>query len=166
MKTSARLTLLVLGTPVLVGCATLDRRVDGPFGSSRFKIEITGVYSGEVLNVSELSSESQVLEYKEGGDSVVHKMPGGTSYANIVMQRSVDKDQSWWKWRRKIVDGKTDRRAGTIRVLDCAGNEVRRWDFFAAWPAAYRIRLLKSHHHRLIIEEMELALEKIESGSP
>ena len=166
MRTSARLTLLVLGTPMLVGCATFDRRFDGPFGTSRLKVEINGVYSGEVLKVSEFSSESPVVEYKDGGDFVVHKMPGGTSYANIVIQRCVDNDPSWWEWRKKIVDGKTDKRAGTIRVLDRAGNEVRRWNILAAWPAAYRIRLVKSHHHKLIIEEMELAVEKIESGSP
>ena len=167
MKTSAKPTFLAFGLVLLAGCAA-SGRADGPFAGFRFNVEIDGVFSGEILTISGLSSESQVTEYREGGEAnTVRKLPGHHSYANVVLRRRAGTDQSWWDWRKQIVDGDTGfRRTVAISILDHAGNQMRRWNLIQAWPAAYRIVPLKSHHREVVLEEIELAVDEIVSALP
>ena len=70
-----------------------------------------------------------MIEYRTGSDktSTVHKLPGLTKYANIVLKRGVTQDRQLWNWRKAIEQGTADRRNGSIVLLDdkrdpsCAG---------------------------------------------
>lgn len=119
---------------------------------------------GGFKSVSGLTSETEVVEFREGGDpEVVRKLPGRTKYSNIVLKRGiVDRDQNeLWLWRKAIIDGISDRRDGAVVLLDRAGREVVRYPFFNAFPVAWRGFNLDGDGDTEPSEILELAVEKL-----
>ena len=68
-----------------------------------------------------MDSETEIVEFKQGNDMVVRKKPGRTTYANIVLERGYTATDDLWQWRKNIEDGKIDRRAGSVIILDQDG---------------------------------------------
>lgn len=113
--------------------------------------------------MSGLESETAVIEYREGGvNTTVHKLPGLTKYANIVLKRGLTRDLSLWNWRKAVVNGKTDRRSGSIILLDETGNQVLRWHFEAGWPVKWEGPAFNAAANEVAIETLEIAHEGLE----
>ena len=133
-----------------------------------FKVEVDGIVGVAVLEIEGFWSESEVNEYRSGSmEDRTRKIPGLTSYSNIIIRRAFTGELSWWQWRDSLVNGingNTDRRNGSIIILDESLNEVMRWNFFEAWPVAYRLSSLNANHRDNLIEEIEIAVEWIEAG--
>src|SRR5262249_40937314 len=106
-----------------------------PWSGCHFRVEIDGIQSTEFLACSGLSSESDVIEYREGGETTVRKLPGLTRYGRIVLKRGMTANRELWDWRQTVVNGQTERRNGVIVLLDDARIEVLRWRFVNGWPA-------------------------------
>jgi phage tail-like protein len=139
------------------------------FGSYNFLLEIQGIISdtrvivGGFKTVSGMDSETEVIEFKQGNDMIVRKKPGRTTYANIVLERGYTATDDLWQWRKNIEDGKIDRRAGSIIILDQDGQtEVARYNFYEAWPAKWYVPEMDSTGSNMAIEKIELAVEKVE----
>jgi phage tail-like protein len=139
------------------------------FGSYNFLLEIQGVINdnrvivGGFKSVSGMDSETEIVEFKQGNDMVVRKKPGRTTYANIVLERGYTATDDLWLWRKNIEDGKIDRRAGSIIILDQDGQtEVARYNFYEAWPCKWYVPDMDSDSSAMAIEKMELAVEKVE----
>jgi len=60
------------------------------FGAYNFLLEIQGIINdnkiivGGFKSMSGMDSETEIIEFKQGNDTVVRKKPGRTTYANIV----------------------------------------------------------------------------------
>ena len=139
------------------------------FGSYHFLLEIQGVISdnkvivGGFKSVTGMDSETEIIEFKQGNDLVVRKKPGRTTYANIVLERGYTATDDLFQWRKNIEDGKIDRRAGSIIILDQDGQtEVARYNFFEGWPCKWNVPELDSDSSSMAIEKIELAVEKVE----
>ena len=139
------------------------------FGSYNFLLEIQGVINdnsvivGGFKSVSGMDSETEIVEFKQGNDMVVRKKPGRTTYANIVLERGYTATDDLWLWRKNIEDGKIDRRAGSIIILDQDGQtEVARYNFYEAWPCKWYVPDMDSDSSSMAIEKVELAVEKVE----
>ena len=139
------------------------------FGAYNFLLEISGITGdsktivGGFKSVSGMDSETEVIEFKQGNDRVVRKKPGRTTYANIVLERGYTATGDLWQWRKNIEDGKIDRRAGSIIILDQDGTtEVARYNFFEAWPAKWYVPDMDADKSAMAIEKVELAVEKVE----
>lgn len=139
------------------------------FGSYHFLLEIQGVISdnkvivGGFKSVTGMDSETEIIEFKQGNDLVVRKKPGRTTYANIVLERGYTATDDLFQWRKNIEDGKIDRRAGSVIILDQDGqSEVARYNFFEGWPCKWNVPDLDSDSSSMAIEKIELAVEKIE----
>ena len=139
------------------------------FGSYHFLLEIQGVISdskvivGGFKSVSGMDSETEIVEFKQGNDMVVRKKPGRTTYANIILERGYTATDDLWNWRKNIEDGRIDRRAGSVIVLDQDGTtEVARYNFYEAWPCKWNVPELDSDSSAMAIEKIELAVEKVE----
>jgi phage tail-like protein len=64
---------------------------------------------------------------------------------------------------KNIEDGKIDRRAGSVIILDQDGTtEVARYNFFEAWPCKWNVPDMDSDSSSMAIEKIELAVEKVE----
>lgn len=141
------------------------------FGSYNFLLEIQGVINdtktivGGFKSVSGMDSETEVIEFKQGNDTVVRKKPGRTTYANIVLERGYTATDDLWTWRKNIEDGKIDRRSGSIIVLDQDGQtEVARYNFYEGWPCKWYVPDMNSDTSGMAIEKIEIGVEKIERG--
>ena len=126
-------------------------------------MEIDGIPAAAFASASGLESETAVIEYRTGVDATtVRKLPGLTKYANIVLKRGLTRDLSLWNWRKAIVNGKPDRRSGSIVLLDEAGKQVLRWNFVRGWPAKWEGPALNARANEVAIETLEIAHEGFE----
>ena len=139
------------------------------YGSYHFLLEIQGVISdnkiivGGFKSVSGMDSETEIIEFKQGNDLIVRKKPGRTTYSNIVLERGYTATDDLWQWRKNIEDGKIDRRAVSVIILDQDGqSEVARYNFYEGWPCKWNAPEMDSDSSSMAIEKIELAIEKVE----
>ncbi|MGC6491744.1 MAG: phage tail protein [Myxococcota bacterium] len=140
------------------------------YGNYNFLLEIGGINTqytktivGGFKKMSGMTSETEVIEFKQGNDRVVRKKPGRTTYTNIVLERGYTATDDLWKWRKSIEDGVIDRRAGTITVLDNDGETiVAEFNFYQAWPCKWHVPEIDSDQSGMAIEKIELAVERVE----
>ena len=133
-------------------------------GNYNFRVEIEGVTVGAFMEVSGLESVTEVLETSDGNDLNIRKRPGRTSYSNIVLCRGFTNSDELWNWRRTVTNGDTQRKSGSIILCDDKGNEIMRYNFFEGWPCRWRTGPLSAQDRGDMVEEIEIAVEKIERG--
>jgi phage tail-like protein len=141
------------------------------FGAYNFLLEIQGIVNdnkiivGGFKSLSGMDSETEIVEFKQGNDTVVRKKPGRTTYANIVLERGYTATDDLWQWRQNIENGKIDRRSGSIIILDQDGQtEVARYNFFEGWPCKWYVPDMSADSSAMAIEKIEIAVEKVERG--
>jgi phage tail-like protein len=141
-----------------------DGKRNDPFGQFNFLIEIDGVVKGGFSEASGLTTDTNVIEYREGAEQqgTTRKLPGLMKYNNIVLKRGWTKDKSLWAWRKKVIDGKTQRNSGSIVLLDEARNEALRWNFREGWPSKWEGPALNAKTSEVAIETLEIAHEGLE----
>jgi len=92
----------------------------------------------------------------------VRKLPGLMKYSNIVLKRGWTQDQNLWNWRKKVIDGATQRTSGTIILLDEARQPALRWNFREGWPSKWDGPQLNGKTSEVAIETLEIAHEGLE----
>lgn len=133
-----------------------------PFKNCNFLVEIGGFTEAGFSECSGLESSVGVIEYREGGDHAVRKLPGLRKFGNITLKRGVTKSRELHDWHKNILDGQNDRRNGSIILLDDARQEVVRWNFFNAFPARWVGPNLNAKGNDVAIETLELCCESLE----
>ena len=84
-----------------------------PYRRFNFLLEIDGVTKAGFSEVSGLTTETTVIEYREGNErATTRKIPGLTKYSNIVLKRGITRDRSLWDWRKTVIAGATLRTSG------------------------------------------------------
>jgi phage tail-like protein len=132
-------------------------------GNYNFLLEIAGVVQGRFANVTGLSAEIEVVEFREGGDDgVIRKIPGRTIYGDITLERGYTATDDLWSWLQDIIDGELVRKNGSIRVTSHNGSELVRFNFFNAWPSKYELGVGVANGNDIAIEELTLTVERIE----
>jgi phage tail-like protein len=134
-----------------------------PLTNFNFIIDIQGMRAG-FSEVSGLSGENAIVEYREGNqNTTMTKLPGLRKYNNIMLKRGFTLNgKELWNWRRKVIDGKTQRLPGTITLLDEARNPALIWKFYEAWPSKWAGPTLNAKNNEIAIEELEIAVEALE----
>lgn len=141
----------------------LGQRVD-PYANFNFLVEIDGITRAAFQECTGLESRVQVIEHREGGAMTTTKLPGMTTYPNIVLRRGVTNDTELYDWHQEAVQGRISRRNGSIVLQDSTGVEQRRWNFFEGWPAAWTGPALNAEQNDVAIETLEIAHERLEGG--
>jgi phage tail-like protein len=141
-----------------------DGKRNDPYGQFNFLIEIDGVVKGGFSEASGLTTDTNMIEYREGAEQqgTTRKLPGLMKYNNIVLKRGWTKDKSLWSWRKKVIDGKTQRNSGSIVLLDEARNEALRWNFREGWPSKWEGPALNAKTSEVAVETLEIAHEGLE----
>jgi phage tail-like protein len=134
------------------------------FPMQNFKLEIDGVIQAGFKEISGIESETEIIEIKDGDDMTIHKRPGRTKYSNIILKRGFINDPALLEWYKKVVKGVTERKSGSVIVLDRAGQEAMRYNFFEAWPCKWKGPALDTKGDTHMVEELELACERIEKA--
>ena len=141
----------------------MSRRETDPFSNFNFLVEIEGVTQGGFSDVSGLSSEITVIEYRNGNDQgPTRKLPGLHKVGDITLKRGLTTSRELWDWHQNAARGNVQRKAGSIILLDETRQEVLRWNFFEAWPARMDLPSFNATSNEIAIETLTLAVEKIE----
>jgi phage tail-like protein len=141
--------------------AQTGQRVD-PYGNFNFLVEIDGITRAAFHEVSGFDSTIDVIEHREGGDNTtVRKLPGMTKHSNIVLKWGLADDADLYNWHRDAVNGKVQRRNGSIVLLDRQGQERMRWNFVYAWPSKWDGPDFNAEGNDIAIETVELAHEGV-----
>jgi phage tail-like protein len=102
----------------------------------RFAIEIGGNIRGYFTHCSGLGSDSDLIEFREGGSNTVQKLPGNVKYTETLCRRRVTTDTYFWDWRLLVEQAMGNFRRQTYVILyDEKNTEVARWELFDAWPS-------------------------------
>lgn len=141
----------------------MGNRVD-PLTSYHFFLEIDGITQAQFRECSGLSTESQVIEYKEAnkdGVTVIKKVPGVLKWDNITLKRGITDIMELWAWRKKVEEGKVDeaRKNGSIVLYNQANTEVARWNFENGWPTKVSGPSLNAGSDEIAVEEVTIAHE-------
>src|SRR6185295_15053921 len=135
-------------------------QIPEPFGSYNFLVEIDSISRAAFHEASGFDSTIDVIEHREGGENTtLRKLPGMTKYSNIVLKRGITDDQELYAWHLKAIQGKVERRNGSIVMLDNNGAEVARWNFVRAWPVKWTGPSFNAETSDVAIETLELAHE-------
>jgi phage tail-like protein len=141
--------------------STDDRKT--PYHAFHFVIEIDGIQRGGFRECSGLDSTSDVVNYREGDDPLtIRKLVGLNKYSNITLKWGSSDDADLWNWRKKVVDGKPERKNGSVVLLDEAGQEKVRWNFKQGWPMQWTGPALNATATDVAIESLVIAHEGVE----
>ncbi len=134
-----------------------------PYAQYNFLVELDGVARAGFTEVGGLTTESDIIEYREGSEqATVRKLPGLMKYSNITLKRGFTQDKELWTWRKTTLDGETERRSGAIILLDEARQEVLRWNFREGWISKWEGPALNSTANEIAIESLEIVHEGLE----
>lgn len=137
------------------------QRVD-PYLNYNFLVEIDGITQAAFKECSGLDSTTEPVQYRQGGENnTIRKLPGKTTYSDIVLKRGLTDSDELWKWRKTVVDGKAERKNGSIIVLDTTGGEKLRWNFIEAWPTKWEGPTFDANANDIAIETLTIAHEGI-----
>ena len=141
--------------------ATGDR-VD-PFAQYNFLVEIDSVTRAGFTEASGLTTEQDIIEYREGSEVArARKLPGLSKYSNIILKGGLVGDTELWDWRKTTIDGQTERRAGSIVLMNESRQEVMRWNFTEGWVCKWEGPTLNSTANEVAVETLEICHEGLE----
>ncbi|MBT0665994.1 phage tail protein [Geobacter pelophilus] len=140
--------------------ATGDRK--DPFRAYNFLVEIDGITRAGFKECSGLDSTQDPIEYREGGEPLhARKLPGMVKFSNITLKRGITDDAELWAWRKTAMEGKVERKNGSIILLDDTGAEKLRWNFVHAWPNKWTGPTFNASGNEVAIESLEIAHEGV-----
>lgn len=134
-----------------------------PYKSYNFLVEIDGIQSAGFTECAGLSTETGVIEYREGSErGGIRKIPGLAKFTNIVLKRGLTRSRDLWNWRKIVIDGGIERRSGAIVVLDDDHAPVARFRFREGWPSKWEGPKFNARTSEIAIETLEIAHEGLE----
>jgi phage tail-like protein len=131
-----------------------------PLASFNFIVTVESMRAG-FAEVGGLATETDIIEYREGAEDItVRKIPGKRKYTNLSFKRGYTPDgKDLWAWRKTVMDGKTQRKGGTITLLDEARKPALTWEFSEGWPSKWAGPAFNAKNNEIAIEEMEICVE-------
>ena len=137
---------------------------DDPYQQFNFLVEIDGVARAGFSEFSGLTTDTDPIDYREGADVAlnVRKLSGLRKYTNVVLKRGYTQDKALWDWRKKIINGQTERRHADIILLDEERNEVLRWRVREAWISKWDSGPFNAKTNDVAIETIEMVHEGLE----
>jgi len=142
----------------------VNARTD-PLPRFNFLVEIEGIKRAGFMTVTGLEEESEVREYREGGDNTtVRKLAGLNSFAPIVLEMGSTFDTELWDWRQKIrkKGAQGNRKPISIVQQDESRNEVKRWNIFDAWPSKFTAPEFDASSSENAVESVEIQHEGLD----
>jgi phage tail-like protein len=144
--------------------ATGDRK--DPWRGYNFKLEIDGISRNGFRECSGLDATTAPVDYREGTEkgNIVRKLTGLNSHSNVTLKWGTTDDHSLWDWHDKAIQGKTERKNGSIILLDEAGEEKERWNFVAGWPTKWTGPSFNATANEVAIETLEIVHEGLKKA--
>lgn len=135
------------------------------FQGSFFSFEADGLTIGYFTGCSGLSIEHEVIEHKSTSVTGRHenaKVPGRRTYGEVVLKRGFTPDTALADWIRDVMDGKVERKTGSIIIFDYTGTEVGRFNFLEMWPSKISSSDPDTGSADILVEEVTLVHEHMD----
>lgn len=139
-----------------------------PLTKFHFQVEWAGTRIG-FTEVSGLTTETEVIEYREGANPEYHKlkMPGMQKFGNITLKRGTfNSDNEYYEWWNTVKLNKIERRDITISLLNENHEPVMVWKVKNAWPSKVQSSDLKADGNEVAIETLEVVHEGLKIDLP
>jgi phage tail-like protein len=149
------------------GLTFADTNRNDPYKSFKFEVTISGnmVFAkAGFQKVTGLKMETDVVEYREGGDNnTVSKTPGLTKFDPITLERGMSEDVDMWNWASKMFSIDGDANAGLdptfranmqISLKDRNGVIVRTWTIPNCWVSTYETGEFDAMGNSVMIERI------------
>ena len=137
-----------------------------PYGAFNFLVEIDGAEFGGFSDVSGLSTDLTVAEYRAGNDRVNHvrKIPGLYKVSDVTLKRGIVNSTDLWAWVKQTrTESVGAQRSVNITLLDEARNAVQVWRLRGAIPMKYSGPTLAAKGGGdVAMEELVLSVEDFE----
>src|ERR1051325_3373225 len=114
-----------------------SQNANRPASAHRFYVQIDGMTSAVFTEVSNLTMETEVMEYHQGGDKWPHRLPGKSKFSNITLKGGITQGNQLYKWALDIAQGKLDYRNVSVIMFDTTGKELGRWSVLDAYPVKW-----------------------------
>jgi phage tail-like protein len=123
----------------------------------RFLVELDGLVVGGFSEVTGLQSETEVMEYNEGGvNNYAHQLPKRVKHPRIVLKRGITNSSELWDWYAGVLIGKVKRKSGSVILNHASGKEICRWNFFESYPVKWNGPDMNATSTGAAIESIEI----------
>jgi phage tail-like protein len=156
------MTAIVGGLALLLlpAAAGMQARAGDALQKYYFTVELEGLAVGGFREVSGLSAETEVVEFRDGSDNLIRKLPGRTKWPDIVLKKGFTGSTELFDWAMTLArTGTVVRRSGSIVMYDQSHTEIARWRFENAWPVKWEGPTLKAGGNEVAMETLVLAHE-------
>lgn len=135
-----------------------------PLTAFRFVVEIGGMLAGGFSEVSGLQLETEVFEYREGGENgFIHRLAGPSRpTGNLVLKRGIADADTLFRWHQDVIQGKIVRKPCTVHLLGEDGEPAVSWLFKEAFPVKWTGPELRAESGSVAVQSVELAHHGIE----
>ena len=142
-----------------------------PYKNFKFRVVWDGRTVAGVSRVSPLVRETEVVDYRVGGDpSTVRRLPGRTRFEPITLERGVTHDEEFERWANKVWDLggargaesslKDFRKDVVLELWNEAGQAVKAWRLYRCWVSKYQaLAELDANSNGVAIESITLQNE-------
>lgn len=132
-----------------------------------FTVAIDGMDQLHFTEVSGLSAEVGVVEFRSGADAdtVGRVVPGRVKYGPVTLKRGVARDLQLWEWLANIDGGEADARQVTISIVDANHETAVAFVLHGAWPSRLELGKLEGKGNSVAIERMDLSYERLRVDS-
>ncbi len=149
----------------------MSELTDDVYGSYNFWLTLDGVHDdteGVTAGFSAISGGGIKLDKREvtvGNSPQREYEPGPAEFENITLSRGLTSNMNLVNWLQEFVDGTGKKADGAIIQLDNdGGSELRRWDFYGAFPVSWAGVELSGDGSAVHMEKFELAVGSLKFG--
>jgi len=138
---------------------------EDPYGGYNFEVIVNDIspngaaVRGSFMEASGLEAEQPPIEYRNGTDLAIRKLPGFPKFTNITLKRGIIGDLAFWNWILAGMKGQVQRKNGSIVLLDENRQEVTRWNFKRGWPCKWTGPGLNAKNNEVAMETLEICHE-------
>jgi phage tail-like protein len=133
---------------------------DDPLLKSKFRVTIAGLPTGMGFQkVGGLSSETEVVEYVEGGYQNTHKLPGRDKVGEVTLERGTYASDELRSYYKKTLTSTDIRSTVTIESLDNLGNVKKTYKLAEAWASKWEGSDFDAGSNDVAIEKITLQFE-------
>lgn len=140
-----------------------------PYKNFKFRIKLDGKYVAGITKVSALARTTEVLEFREGGNpSVIHKLPGRTTFTPIILEEGVTHDPTFESWANAVHNVQGDaasslrnyRKDVLLEMLNEQGTVVMAYKVYRCWVSEYQaLPELDANSPKVAIRKIKLENE-------
>ncbi len=153
--------LVMLCSSAIAMASPNDQKRDGHGDFLHFTLEIEGLSVATFTSVHGLDIETEIIEYRDGEDQILRKRPGSTKFSNLVLKGGTLLSNELWAWYWSVLQGRVERKSGSVVVTNSSGVEIVRYNFFHAFPCKWKGLSFDGFMMEKPVEEIELAVEEI-----